>query len=67
MSWKDKSSEKEIITIESPEGKRLLGSLQNDLRNISNEAKKKQPSLKEVNIFFFNHFWFLLFWFLFKT
>ena len=67
MSWRDKTRDKETLTLESAEGKRLLTSLQNDLRNISNEAKKKQPSLKEVNIFFFNHFWFLLFWFLFKT
>lgn len=29
-------------------GKRLLDYLQNDLRCISNEAKKKMPALKEV-------------------
>jgi len=29
-------------------GKRLLDNLQNDLRSISNEAKKKMPSLKET-------------------
>lgn len=29
-------------------GKRLLDNLQNDLRSISNEAKKKMPALKEA-------------------
>lgn len=30
-------------------GKRLLDNLQNDLRSISNEAKKKIPALKECS------------------
>jgi hypothetical protein len=49
MSWRDKTRDKETLTLESAEGKRLLTSLQNDLRNISNEAKKKKPSIKEVS------------------
>ena len=37
-----------IITATSPAGKKLLDSLQSDLKNISNEAKRKHPPLKEV-------------------
>jgi len=37
-----------VITATSPAGKKLLDSLQSDLKNISNEAKKKYPPLKEV-------------------
>ena len=38
-----------IVTSNSQVGKKLLDSLQSDLRTISNEAKKKNPLLKEVN------------------
>ena len=36
------------IAANSPIGKRLLDTIQNDLRTLSNEAKKKHPSLKEA-------------------
>lgn len=38
------------ITASSAAGKRLLDALQNDLRTLSNEAKKKHPPLKEVSV-----------------
>lgn len=31
-------------------GKLLIGALQNDLRNLSGEARKKHPNIKEVLI-----------------
>lgn len=39
-----------VVTANSQTGKKLLDTLQSDLKNISNEAKRKHPPLKEVRL-----------------